>query len=297
MATIEEYIEVNNRVNVGVCESNRARWEFGKMMLAECGHEDGKAGRPGLPKARMEELVKGTGLYRDELAQRMRFAKEIRTEKDFFEISNKSWEQIKRGFVKPRGGQRKPSDKPPKHHDRHDEVVTLHEQGKTVTEIEEITGLGRNVRHIIERENIEQAAKEEVKVDVGQVDWKTVPGTAKQKIEAFRRKDAKQLEAEFEPRVQAAVQVRIADAQAHMDKLYNQYRAVLGIRKGIFTKAEYDLIRKCLHPDRRLGTSDEELANAFRLFNEQDIVLLNEANRPTEVFSLNDLFKPRKPKR
>ena len=44
--------------------------------------------------------------------------------------------------------------------------------------------------------------------------------------------------------------------------------------KGLIPAADYNLIRSCLHPDSRSSVTDEKLAAAFRLFNDERIKTL-----------------------
>ena len=46
-------------------------------------------------------------------------------------------------------------------------------------------------------------------------------------------------------------------------------------RKGFFTRAEFDLVRSCLHPDSRLSVSDEKLAKAFAIISAAEILFLS----------------------
>ncbi|UPT98883.1 hypothetical protein J4G48_0012875 [Bradyrhizobium barranii subsp. apii] len=51
-------------------------------------------------------------------------------------------------------------------------------------------------------------------------------------------------------------------------------------RTGAMTKAEFNLILSCLHPDTRASASETKLAAAFRLANELRYVLCNEQEMP-----------------
>lgn len=106
-----------------------------------------------------------------------------------------------------------------------------------------------------------------------------------------RIKELEALEAQFEPRVQAEVQRILRAESEYMDRLRAKYQRVLATRNSILTRADYDLIRSCLHPDSRASASDQKLANAFRVFNEADILLLNEKDHPETV---EDLLKQRR---
>jgi len=94
-------------------ESIRDRWESGKEMLSERTKSKGpKVGRPGLPKARMDELVTATGKGRRELGYRMQFAEQNRTEVNLCTALQKlesqlghppTWTEVKANLPKPTG--------------------------------------------------------------------------------------------------------------------------------------------------------------------------------------------------
>ena len=113
----------------------------------------------------------------------------------------------------------------------------------------------------------------------------------------MRRVIRREVEAEFEPRVQAEVQRRVENARKRIASTEAESRRVLNARKGIITRADYDLIRSCLHPDSRLSATNEKLAKAFRTFNEAEILLLNEKDFPTtNLPSMEDLMRRRRPR-
>jgi hypothetical protein len=113
------------------------------------------------------------------------------------------------------------------------------------------------------------------------INWDSLPGTAAKKLEVMRRQVRRELEAEFEDRVWADVNARVAGARNAMRVMQEQARKVLDSRKGIFTSSEWKQILFVAHPDTGKSVSDEHRANVFRLLNEADIVLLSEKDRPT----------------
>jgi hypothetical protein len=126
------------------------------------------------------------------------------------------------------------------------------------------------------------------------IDWASLPGSMQEKLGVMRRQVRREQEAEFEPRVQAQVQARLATEIKHMERMRAESRRVLDSRKGIITRADFDLIRSCLHPDSRLSVSDQKLAEAFRIFNEAEVLFLDEKECPTTLPSLEDLVKKRR---
>jgi hypothetical protein len=134
--------------------------------------------------------------------------------------------------------------------------------------------------------------KQETTADLPPLDWNTMPGNAKAKLEAMRRQIHKEyqreldrhvekLDAEVKSRVQAQIDTEANIFHNVMRNRLDRADRVLSGRKGIFSRADYDVIRSCLHPDSRTSVSDQKLANAFRLFNEADILLIKETETPT----------------
>jgi hypothetical protein len=139
-----------------------------------------------------------------------------------------------------------------------------------------------------------QPSSSTTKPDDPPIDWASLPGTVAQKMEAARRRIRRELEAEFEPRVQAEVdQYRAkldSDFAAHKAAYDAQNQRINALRdderrryqetiqayraKGLITPDEYNVIRSCLHPDSRASVSDKKLAAAFRLFNDSRIKTL-----------------------
>lgn len=58
------------------------------------------------------------------------------------------------------------------------------------------------------------------------------------------------------------------------------------MRKGIISKATYNLIWSCLHPDSRGSVTDEKLARAFREFEPLEKLVLSEKENPTRPSDL-----------
>lgn len=106
------------------------------------------------------------------------------------------------------------------------------------------------------------------------IDWNTLPGTAKAKLERAERRIRRELELEFKQRVRAEVEAQTRLVRNSMRVAQEQAAIVLKSRRGVMTRADYDVIRSCLHPDSRASVSDEKLASAFRVFNDSRIKTL-----------------------
>jgi len=126
------------------------------------------------------------------------------------------------------------------------------------------------------------------------IDWNTLPGTAKDKAEVMRRQIRRELEkelsamakeyrakcdenvAEYKRKLKAELNAQAEKSRASRDAEYDRYRkAVEAYRaKGLISPQDYKLIHRCLHPDSRESASDESLAKAFRIFNDDKIRVL-----------------------
>lgn len=123
------------------------------------------------------------------------------------------------------------------------------------------------------------------------IDWSTLDGPAKVKLERMRKQVRRELEAEFEPRVQAEIRVRI-------DGLFDDMKArialadrVIESRKGIFTRAQFAKLRFALHADQAGNRSEDDLNEAMHILNEAEIPLMSEQERPTSRVSLPPTFE------
>ena len=288
---IEEHIRISKCIDVAgeratdsIQESLRDRWEHGRMMLAE------RNGKKNLPNGRMPELVAATGCSQPELNFRIRFAERYSTEDELCRglQSFTSWTQAKNSLPKITKTP-DPNAEPTvyKRHDRHEEVVGLYEQGLSVGQIKEQTGMGRQVRHILEREKIER----QVSADSAPLDWNTISGTAKTKLERAEKSIRRDLENNYRKLLDAERVKYRADCDAQVSAYKAAYKAEvdgkaarfnvmrdeerkryqLGIEaqraNGVIELRDYNTILSCLHPDSRRSASDDKLAQAFRLFN------------------------------
>lgn len=169
---IEEFLTIEKRINAADDQhvdidrvSIRDRWEFGGLMVAKR-----KVNAKQLPTGLLAALGKTTGLGRAELKYRAQFADRYPTEG---EVANalatfSSWRQVIKSLPKPSRAT-KPKAKPstPKRHDRHDEIAALSKQGLSQREIADETGVDIHlVRRIVERDNVEQQVRAEVKAEL-----------------------------------------------------------------------------------------------------------------------------------
>ena len=102
----------------------------------------------------------------------------------------------------------------------------------------------------------------------------------------LRRVIRRELEAEFEPRVQAEVKLRVQAENRLAREMADDAQRVLDAHNGVFDRADYAVIRSCLHPDSRGSASDAKLAKAFRLVNEARTLLEKKQEPPAKESTL-----------
>jgi hypothetical protein len=298
---LEEFITIDKRIDTAeeqvgdlMRESLRDRWEFGRLMLSK------RRGKK-LPDRMLAGLAEVTGKSLSELGYRMRFAERYSTEGEFTNalVNFTSWRQIIKSLPKPSlQGNSKREPAVPKRDPRQDHIAELSGQGLSRKEISEQTGVPeRYVRHLDERDRIEQAARE----DAATIAWDTIPGNQQVKLERAKVSIRKELEKEFRTRLLAELDQHRAkldaDFAAHKaafaahkaaydaqnarfktlrDEERRRYQEGIEVQraKGLITPDDYNIIRSCLHPDSRASVTEGKLAAAFRLFNDSRIKTL-----------------------
>lgn len=122
-------------------------------------------------------------------------------------------------------------------------------------------------------------AKEEGRREVeAQLDPSTLPKSAQERLEAFKRTYQKQLDNAFEARVLAGIKERIDEMvlpfYSEKEELYD---AVVKAYKGLMPREDYRKVLACLHPDSRRSVSDERLAEAFGIIKKLEKLLVSDA--------------------
>lgn len=72
----------------------------------------------------------------------------------------------------------------------------------------------------------------------------------------------------------------------HLKQRMDEAKRIYEVRKGIMNKADFNKIRRALHPDSRNSISDKVLADAFDTFMKLEKFLLNEKDSPTDFARL-----------
>jgi hypothetical protein len=119
------------------------------------------------------------------------------------------------------------------------------------------------------------------------IDASTLSISSQQKLEAAIRQHKRKLELEFEARAQQRLQDALNDTVLPAyNETYAIYRDLCDTRKGLMTKATYNKIASCLHPDSRNSVTDEKLHDVFHIWRSLEIRLLDETQRPTPTFAM-----------
>jgi DNA-binding CsgD family transcriptional regulator len=178
---------------------------------------------------------------------------------------------------RPKGG--RPKGSAPKRHYKEDDIVALAGDGMTIAGIAAETGIGqRQVRHVVERDRIRQEAAVE-----GAINATDLSMTAQKKNEIWRRHEAKRLYAELHQQFQEKHEQHVKEyILPHYNKLANDAERIIKARKGVFTAETFRKILACLHPDNVQGDVAKRRNEwAFRVFNENKVVLVGEKEMPT----------------
>jgi hypothetical protein len=111
-----------------------------------------------------------------------------------------------------------------------------------------------------------------------------LPKTTKEKYDIAERAMRKRLEWEFEQRVQAEATRRFDTMmKPFFESKLELYESVVASRRGLFTKAQYNLIQACLHPDHVATLGEDWIRRhneGFRLFRAAEIKLLDNRELP-----------------
>jgi transposase-like protein len=169
-----------------------------------------------------------------------------------------------------------------------DKIADLVNQGLTSPVIAATVGVeGRAVRHVIEHEEIREAARQEAFAEiVGTKEF--TKATAAQKLEAFKRMVERELNAKHAERMRGLdeeVRLRVvAKNKEYLAKLnameekaretVELYQKFTNNHKALFTIEQFKTILMCLHPDGQ--RTEEKLSSAFRLFNAKKLQLTGE---------------------
>jgi hypothetical protein len=147
----------------------------------------------------------------------------------------------------------------------------------------------RSIIHAAKEKSAAAAAREEGRREVeDKISPGTLPKSYQEKFAVLERRLRKELEAEFEQKVIAACDRMLEETLLpHYNQSYAEHQQVIKSRRGVMTNADYNKIRACLHPDRVQDPAlKARYAEAFRIFNDAKICLLDEKQMATLTFGM-----------
>jgi DNA-binding NarL/FixJ family response regulator len=185
-------------------------------------------------------------------------------------------------------------DRAPSRHPRHEEVVTLKDNGLTNPEIAEELGMGkRQVRHIVDDEKIKREAVASIEPEITVDMISSMP--QRERYERLVR----QYEAQFAARVDAAARElafkmrddMVAGMLARLREEQKRLGWAVKSRHGIMNRKDYRKIWACLHTDRTDHFEMDskmraEYRDAWELFRSAEKLLLDERSSPTELIHI-----------
>ena len=177
--------------------------------------------------------------------------------------------------LRPKGGRPK---KPKAAAERQEKIVALSDAGVARDQIARKVGVGRRqVDRVMEVENARREGPPPV------IDTRTLPKSAREKLDAAIRAHRKKLDQEFELRVLDECEKRLDELSlpAYAKELEDAQQLLRSRHKGIMPRSVFQLIRSCLHPDARNSVSDKRLHEAFHEFSTRERLMLSEADNPT----------------
>lgn len=166
-------------------------------------------------------------------------------------------------------------------------VSALNEAGKTTKEI--AAEIGTNPRHVDIIKRVNEAYDQGI-ID-GSLNPVELPKGTQEKFEIWKRKEERRMKVEVEQRVREECQRQLEETfLPHYAKTYAEYQDIIKNRHGVMDRKTYNKILQTLHPDKIAFTGDEGLIKrhneAFRLFSDLELRLLDEQERPTETMGV-----------
>ncbi len=185
----------------------------------------------------------------------------------------------KKSTGRPKGKAPKPHKYPPATEQK---AAELHlDNGKSVFHTAKELGVSEQV--VIRSVERERGRREATQAEVIKLDPSQLSKTSLEKLDAFKRRIQKELDAAFEERIEAEVIKRHeymtkADLEALVaaDKIRNSMH-------GIMSQAQHRDLLRCLHPDSRRNVSDDVCNRSFQMIAELKAVLVKEDKVPDHV--------------
>jgi len=207
------------------------------------------------------------------------------TRKVLEDTKRNSWKYIWEKEMKQRFVQVDTRDKPRKERKRSltevkEEAVAKAQidQGKPRPQVAKEFGIGE---HVAQLARAREEGRREGRADA-EVDPSTLSRTAQERLEQAIRQQKRKLDIEFEWKVVAECQRRLETlALPSWVKKIEEADRVIRARRGALTDEEFQLIRRCVHPDSAQSASPEMRNRAFQLLMDKKLVLVAEPEMPT----------------
>jgi hypothetical protein len=176
----------------------------------------------------------------------------------------------------------------PAPHPRSQEVIDLYDSGKSSTEIEAITGLERQVRHIIEEEELRREGAANANK---QISPEIMNLSMQEKFNLWKKQETERMGKSFRLAVEKLTEERVnrylENLSPKLEAEQNIAKQIMERRKGILTKDEFRELRSCCHPDRIQDSALKiRFESAFRLLAKLEKLLLNEKQSPTQFANI-----------
>jgi hypothetical protein len=129
----------------------------------------------------------------------------------------------------------------------------------------------RTVDQAVMLENERLTVLEELGASVSEVGFTVKQGRRLEvAIKAAIARHKRKLDEQFEERTRADVEAWVAKYLAPREREAREqielYQSLVADHRPIFTQAEFNVVLKCLHPDRAMGATHEERNAAMRVF-------------------------------
>lgn len=230
-------------------------------------------------------MYDGHGWTMEVIAQALGVSiRQVSRDLDGFDIMSKP-DRPKGG--RPKGSKKKGEEmsRPSPETDRAREIVRpLVEAGLAVSrqKLAEEHGLSeKSIQAAAIAERARKAALEEEP----QVTREMLSLTAQEKFDAAIKRERKNMDRLIDERARDLARTLVEDTiLPSYIKSKEEYDSLVKCRQGAMTKAEYNLIRACLHPDGSMSADKRQ--RAWDLFSSVEIALLDETQMPTSSFKI-----------
>ena len=119
------------------------------------------------------------------------------------------------------------------------------------------------------------------------IDPATLSLSAQEKLAAAMRQYQRKLDAGYEKDLQEGIRKSLeTTVLPFYEEKLALYEQVTKARQGFMKKADYNKIRFCLHPDQYMNRTSEQRNAASQLWEELEVVLVSEAEKPTGTFDM-----------